>query len=271
MPWIFGIRFNPDQISKEMERGEWCELREICNQQILCSFLLSRRWIPINPDPFHTSFSKSFIQLFIENGRQTRTFDFLLKGCRLILSIFWLNSFCLTFESLDLFAQVLFVTRSRWIMKRITITSSRLLPLIAEWSAPNRSLSASKSTASAVSDGPVSVTSVFHFFSAIVLFVRNLIPNLITYLCCPFFYLGISERVEYVPGSGRQDLFPEALINLCDFPCQPESIQARLTLASSHLGKNCDRDTYTIQVDTTLEKCVFLFLSWKKKDTEWRR
>jgi hypothetical protein len=63
-------------------------------------------------------------------------------------------------------------------------------------------------------------------------------------------YSGISERVEYVPGSGRQDLFPEALINLCDFPCQPESIQARLTLASSHLGKNCDRDTYTIQVDT---------------------
>jgi hypothetical protein len=65
-----------------------------------------------------------------------------------------------------------------------------------------------------------------------------------------FFVLisGISERVEYVPGSGRQDLFPEALINLCDFPCQPESIQARLTLASSHLGKNCDRDTYTIQV-----------------------
>ena len=61
-------------------------------------------------------------------------------------------------------------------------------------------------------------------------------------------FAGISERVEYVPGSGRQDLFPEAQINLCDFPCQPESIQARLTLASSHLGKNCDRDTYTVQV-----------------------
>ncbi|XP_046462167.1 calsyntenin-1-like [Daphnia pulex] len=64
---------------------------------------------------------------------------------------------------------------------------------------------------------------------------------------CRLGWTGISERVEYVPGSGRQDLFPEALINLCDFPCQPESIQARLTLASSHLGKNCDRDTYTIQ------------------------
>lgn len=91
---------------------------------------------------------------------------------------------------------------------------------------------------------------------AIVLFCAQLdFTNLITYLCCFFFlFLGISERVEYVPGSGRQDLFPEALINLCDFPCQPESIQARLTLASSHLGKNCDRDTYTIQVDIHTQK-----------------
>ena len=54
--------------------------------------------------------------------------------------------------------------------------------------------------------------------------------------------------MEYVPRAGRQDLFPEARINLCDFPCQPESIQARITLASSHLGRNCDRDTYTVQV-----------------------
>lgn len=62
-------------------------------------------------------------------------------------------------------------------------------------------------------------------------------------ICC----VGIGDRIEYVPGSGRQDLFPDAQINLCDFPCQPESIQARVALSSSH-GKNCDRDTYTVQV-----------------------
>lgn len=62
------------------------------------------------------------------------------------------------------------------------------------------------------------------------------------------FIKGVADRVEYVPGSGRQDLFPEASINLCDFPCQPESIQARIALGSPHQGKNCDRDTYTVQV-----------------------
>jgi calsyntenin 1 len=69
-----------------------------------------------------------------------------------------------------------------------------------------------------------------------------------------FSYPGIPDRVEYVPGSGRQDLFPDAQINLCDFPCQPESIQARITLATSHLGKSCDRDTYTVQVNPNLEQ-----------------
>lgn len=64
---------------------------------------------------------------------------------------------------------------------------------------------------------------------------------------CRLGWTGVTDRVEYVPGAGRQDLFPEAHINLCDFPCQPESIQARITLASSHLGRNCDRDTYTVQ------------------------
>lgn len=63
---------------------------------------------------------------------------------------------------------------------------------------------------------------------------------------CRLGWTGIGDRIEYVPGSGRQDLFPDAQINLCDFPCQPESIQARVALSSSH-GKNCDRDTYTVQ------------------------
>ena len=74
-------------------------------------------------------------------------------------------------------------------------------------------------------------------------------------------YTGVSDRIEYVAGSGRQDLFPDAQINLCDVPCQPESIQARIALGSStRQGRNCDRDTYTVQVSALVAGCSSLFL-----------
>jgi len=77
--------------------------------------------------------------------------------------------------------------------------------------------------------------------------IEPVLVNIKVNRVCRLGWTGIPERVEYVPGSGRQDLFPEAQLNLCDFPCQPESIQARITLATTHLGKSCDRDTYTVQ------------------------
>lgn len=59
--------------------------------------------------------------------------------------------------------------------------------------------------------------------------------------------LGIPERVDYAPGSGREDLFPTAQLKLCDVPCTVHSVQTKLTLATSHIGKGCDRDTYSVQ------------------------
>lgn len=64
---------------------------------------------------------------------------------------------------------------------------------------------------------------------------------------CKLGWKGIPERVDYAPGSGREDLFPTAQLKLCDVPCNVHSVQTKLTLATSHIGKGCDRDTYSVQ------------------------
>lgn len=64
---------------------------------------------------------------------------------------------------------------------------------------------------------------------------------------CKLGWKGVPERVDYAPGSGREDLFPTAQLKLCDVPCNVRSVQAKLTLATSHIGKGCDRDTYSVQ------------------------
>ncbi|XP_022199172.2 calsyntenin-1 isoform X1 [Nilaparvata lugens] len=64
---------------------------------------------------------------------------------------------------------------------------------------------------------------------------------------CKLGWKGIPERVDYAPGSGREDLFPTAQLKLCDVPCTVRNVQTKLTLATSHIGKGCDRDTYSVQ------------------------
>lgn len=61
------------------------------------------------------------------------------------------------------------------------------------------------------------------------------------------YFLGIPEEIDYFPTSGRKDLFPNAQLRLCDDPCRVKSVNAKLTLATSHIGKGCDRDTYSVQ------------------------
>ncbi|XP_014270937.1 calsyntenin-1 [Halyomorpha halys] len=63
---------------------------------------------------------------------------------------------------------------------------------------------------------------------------------------CKLGWKGIAERVDYVPSSGREDLFPAAQLKLCDMPCSVHSVQAKLSLATKHIDKGCDRDTYSV-------------------------
>ncbi|XP_064460954.1 calsyntenin-1-like [Ornithodoros turicata] len=63
---------------------------------------------------------------------------------------------------------------------------------------------------------------------------------------CHVGWKGIEERVEYNPGSQKRALFPEAQLELCSGTCDPDRLTARLTLAAGHVGKGCDRDTYSV-------------------------
>uniref|UniRef100_A0A646QFH4 Calsyntenin-1 n=1 Tax=Hemiscolopendra marginata TaxID=943146 RepID=A0A646QFH4_9MYRI len=64
---------------------------------------------------------------------------------------------------------------------------------------------------------------------------------------CHLGWKEIQERIEYTPGSGRKVLFPGALLELCEVPCQVEHMSAKITLATQHIGKGCDRDTYSVE------------------------
>lgn len=63
---------------------------------------------------------------------------------------------------------------------------------------------------------------------------------------CRLGWKEVPERIEYVPGSGPQPLFPRARLDLCDVPCHVEKVSTQVTVATHHIGKGCDRDTYSV-------------------------
>ncbi|XP_053308043.1 calsyntenin-1 isoform X2 [Spea bombifrons] len=60
---------------------------------------------------------------------------------------------------------------------------------------------------------------------------------------CKASWQGWSKRIEYEPGTGSLALFPGIHLETCDEPIT--SIQANVQLETSHIGKGCDRDTYS--------------------------
>lgn len=54
---------------------------------------------------------------------------------------------------------------------------------------------------------------------------------------------GWSSRVEYEPGTGALALFPSARLETCAEPVA--AVQVTVELETSHIGKGCDRDTYS--------------------------
>lgn len=63
---------------------------------------------------------------------------------------------------------------------------------------------------------------------------------------CRLGWKDISERVEYIPSSGVHHVFPKAFLELCDVPCKIERVSTKVTLSTRHIGKGCDRDTYSV-------------------------
>ncbi|XP_058530833.1 calsyntenin-1 isoform X3 [Ochotona princeps] len=54
---------------------------------------------------------------------------------------------------------------------------------------------------------------------------------------------GWSDRLEYEPGTGALAVFPNLHLETCGEPVA--SVQATVRLETSHIGKGCDRDTYS--------------------------
>ncbi|XP_060573318.1 calsyntenin-1-like [Ruditapes philippinarum] len=54
------------------------------------------------------------------------------------------------------------------------------------------------------------------------------------------------DHIEYTPGSGHKQLTNNAHLQICDRKCVPDHISTRLNLQTKHIGKGCDRDTYSI-------------------------
>lgn len=54
---------------------------------------------------------------------------------------------------------------------------------------------------------------------------------------------GFNKRIEYEPGTGSLALFPSMHLETCDEPVS--SIRASVELETNHIGKGCDRDTYS--------------------------
>lgn len=57
------------------------------------------------------------------------------------------------------------------------------------------------------------------------------------------FTSGWTKRVEYTPGSGSIPLFPSLHLETCEETVW--NIQATVELQTGHIGKGCDRDSYS--------------------------
>uniref|UniRef100_A0A7N6BWN0 Calsyntenin-1 n=1 Tax=Anabas testudineus TaxID=64144 RepID=A0A7N6BWN0_ANATE len=60
---------------------------------------------------------------------------------------------------------------------------------------------------------------------------------------CKPSWQGFNKRIEYEPGTGSLALFPSVHLETCDEPIT--SIRASVELETNHIGKGCDRDTYS--------------------------
>ncbi|KAK1168444.1 calsyntenin-2-like [Acipenser oxyrinchus oxyrinchus] len=60
---------------------------------------------------------------------------------------------------------------------------------------------------------------------------------------CKPAWQGWNKRVEYEPGTGSKPLFPTMHLETCDGPVS--SIRVTVELQTNHIGKGCDRETYS--------------------------
>lgn len=65
--------------------------------------------------------------------------------------------------------------------------------------------------------------------------MRQSFPALVTIKVnrvCRLGWRSLPERIDYVPMSGKQELFPAASLELCDVPCNIRELRTRVDLAT---------------------------------------
>lgn len=70
-------------------------------------------------------------------------------------------------------------------------------------------------------------------------------PNDLQYPLC-FLLLDFPEQIQYLANSGKQKVASGASLQWCDHTCVPDQVTLQMQLATKHIGKGCDRDTYSI-------------------------
>lgn len=66
---------------------------------------------------------------------------------------------------------------------------------------------------------------------------------------------GWNKRVDYEPGTGSKQLFPKMHLETCGGPLS--SVRTTVELQTNHIGKGCDRETYS-------EKSLQKLCGWSK-------
>ena len=68
---------------------------------------------------------------------------------------------------------------------------------------------------------------------------------IITWWCC--WREGLSDRVEFIPRDGRRLVAASAELETCAERCNISHATVTVKLTTEHIGKGCDRDTYSLE------------------------
>ncbi|XP_076451662.1 calsyntenin-1-like [Babylonia areolata] len=70
--------------------------------------------------------------------------------------------------------------------------------------------------------------------------------NIIVKEQCRSGWMNVPALVRYTAGEGQKRVADSAQLRLCNKGCVPEEVKVKVTLTTKHIGKGCDRDTYSI-------------------------
>lgn len=76
---------------------------------------------------------------------------------------------------------------------------------------------------------------------------KPLVINIVVKETCKQGWQGIQTVLDYEPDSGIKVIADNVTLKLCDDSCQVKDVKVKVKLVTDHIGKGCDRDTYSLQ------------------------